>query len=119
MLRKLLDWKPFENLGKSVNTVRLNNQTMRIRGNNVQISNGRAIVDGIDIGAGDGNKFAITTIIIEGDTKHVETDCGDITIVGNVDGDVKTDCGNIKIEHNLYGEAYTDCGDVIVKGRKI
>lgn len=119
MLKKLLNWKPFENLGKPVNTIHMNKQTMRIRGNNVQISNGRIIVDGIDISAGDGNKFAITTIIIEGNATHVETDRGDITVNGNVEGDVKTDCGNIKIERDLHGDAYTDCGNVAVKGRKI
>lgn len=114
-IKNFLNWKPFENFGKPVNTVRMNKQTMRISGNNVQISNGHVIVDGVDISAGEGGKFAITTIIIEGDTNHVETACGDISILGDCE-DAKTDCGNIKIEGDLNGTAYTDCGNVKAKG---
>ena len=42
---------------------------------------------------------------------NVSSDAGNITIRGDIKGDAKTDCGNIK-SHHIFGNASTDCGNV-------
>ena len=60
-------------------------------------------------------------IKVEGNCKEVKADAGNITVEGNVEGDIKcdtiesintkTDCGNIKA-HHIFGNANTDCGNI-------
>ena len=51
-------------------------------------------------------------IKIEGDCKDVNTDAGNITVNGNVEGNATSDAGNINVKGNVQGDAWTDCGNV-------
>lgn len=51
-------------------------------------------------------------IIVEGNCKEVKADTGNITIKGNVEGNVNTDAGNISIEGDVKGNVTTDCGNI-------
>ena len=50
-------------------------------------------------------------ITVNGDANKVKTGSGDITVEGNVDGDVKTGSGDIQCG-NVDGDVSTGCGDV-------
>lgn len=51
-------------------------------------------------------------IKIEGNCKEIKCDVGNITIKGNVEGNITTDTGNIDIEGDIKGNATTDCGNI-------
>ena len=51
-------------------------------------------------------------IIVEGDCKEVKADAGNITIEGNVEGNVNADAGNISIEGDVKGNVTADCGNI-------
>ena len=51
-------------------------------------------------------------IKIEGNCTEVKADAGNITIEGNVEGDVSSDAGHIKIRGDVRGNAQTDCGNI-------
>ena len=55
-------------------------------------------------------------INIEGNCKELKTDSGNITINGNVEGNVKTDTGNINISGDIYKDVNTDTGNVMCRG---
>lgn len=92
-------------------------------GNNVQILNGKVIIDGNaqegkltepiivnisgnvgDIKVGNGN------VNVTGHAQNIHTGAGDIEC-GDVSGDVKTNCGDIKC-NNVSGSIKTNCGDI-------
>ena len=51
---------------------------------------------------------------MKGDVKKISTNNGDITINGNVDGDVETHYGNITCG-NVVGDVSTHFGDIYRK----
>ena len=51
-------------------------------------------------------------IIVEGNCKELKADTGNITINGNVEGDVTADTGNIIVKNNVQGNVTSDCGNV-------
>ena len=51
-------------------------------------------------------------INVEGNCNELRTDAGNVTIKGNVEGDVKTDCGNINISGDVKGDVESDCGNI-------
>lgn len=51
-------------------------------------------------------------IIVEGDCKEVKADVGNITIKGDVGGNVNADTGNIHIEGDVRGNVTTDMGNI-------
>jgi len=51
-------------------------------------------------------------IIVEGNCKEVSADAGNITVNGNVEGDVAADAGNISIKGNVGGDVHADCGNI-------
>ena len=52
-------------------------------------------------------------IKIEGNCAEVETDAGNITVKGNVEGNVSNDAGNIYIEGDVNGNVTIDTGNII------
>lgn len=51
-------------------------------------------------------------IKIEGNCHDVKTDAGNVTVTGNVEGDVFTGAGNIKVRGDIKGNTKTDCGNI-------
>lgn len=51
-------------------------------------------------------------IKVEGNCAEVRTDTGDITIEGNVDGNVSSNVGDIKVRGDVKGNVSTNCGDI-------
>jgi hypothetical protein len=51
-------------------------------------------------------------IIVEGNCKEVKADAGNITIDGNVEGNVNADVGNISIVGDVRGIVTADCGNI-------
>ena len=51
-------------------------------------------------------------IIVEGNCKVLNADTGNITINGNVEGDVTADAGNIIVKNNIQGNVTSDCGNI-------
>jgi hypothetical protein len=92
-------------------TVPVNGKTVRVRGNNITISNDRIIVDGKIIE----ESFDVPniTVIVEGDCKSLNAR-GNVEVKGNA-GNV--DCsGSCRIEGNVTGNVDASgsvtCGDV-------
>ena len=92
-------------------TVSVNGKTIRVRGNNISISNDRIIVDGRIVE----ESFDVPsiTVIVEGDCRSLNTR-GNVEIKGNA-GNV--DCsGSCHIEGNVIGNVDASgsvtCGDV-------
>lgn len=51
------------------------------------------------------------SIQVTGNAKRVHTQCGDIEVKGNVDGDVHTNCGSITCG-NVEGDCHTNLGSI-------
>ena len=51
-------------------------------------------------------------IKIEGNCNKVTADAGNITVNGNVEGDVSADAGNINIKGDVKGNVEADCGNI-------
>lgn len=51
-------------------------------------------------------------IIVCGNCKEVKADAGNISIKGNVEGNVNADAGNISIEGDVRGNVTADCGNI-------
>lgn len=51
-------------------------------------------------------------IIVKGNCNEVKADTANITIEGNVDGNVTSDTGNIKIRGDVKGNVSNDCGNI-------
>lgn len=104
----------------SINQCNVNERSYAITGNNVSITNGKVIVDGVEINPGADKRFAITQVIVNAEkVESLKVDCAGITVNGSVHGNVDVDCGNINIEGDLIGEARVDCGNIKVKGLKL
>jgi len=102
--------------------MRINN--MSYSGNNIVISKGKVIIDGVDV-TPDSKKINIVvdgnidklnvdtcdTLQITGDVDTVSTMSGDVDITGNVTGSVKTMSGDVKCE-NIGGGVSTMSGDI-------
>ena len=51
-------------------------------------------------------------IIIEGNCKEIKCDTGNITVKGNVEGNITADTGNIDVKGDIRGNVTTDCGNI-------
>ena len=51
-------------------------------------------------------------IKVEDNCAEVKTDTGDITVEGNVDGNVSSNVGDIKVRGDVKGNVSTNCGDI-------
>ena len=51
-------------------------------------------------------------IKIEGNCGEIKNDVGNVTINGNVEGNVTVNTGNVTCKNNIQGNAKTDCGKI-------
>lgn len=90
-----------------MNTVTVNGRTISSKGN-ISISNGKIVIDGIDV-TPDSKEINIT---VNGNVEKLEVDaCEKVSIVGKVDN-VKTMSGDVDIEGDVSGNVSTMSGDV-------
>jgi len=97
-------------------TIRINGKTFSSKGKSVAVIGNRIYIDGIEIKDQDFEEAKNISISVTGNVGEIEGDC-DITINGNVTGDVKTGQGNIRISGDVDGDVKTGqgnitCGDV-------
>ena len=54
----------------------------------------------------------MASVVVTGDVTQVNNKSGDITINGNVSGNVNNVSGDIKVKGNVTGSAHTVSGDI-------
>lgn len=78
-------------------------------GNNIQIANGKIIIDGKIIDTGEAKNISVS---VQGDVNSIQADaCNQIGVIGNVKM-VKTTSGDVDITGNVDGNVNTVSGDV-------
>jgi len=106
--------------------IRINNSTYS--GNSIVITNGKVIIDGIDM-TPDSKEINITVegnidalkvdvcneIKVKGSVKNISTKSGDVEITGDVDGSIQTMSGDIDCGH-VQGSISTMSGDIKHRG---
>ena len=103
-------------------TISVGNKMIQINGktfygNNLNISNGKIIIDGkVQSSLSDFDEKEIN-ITIEGDVVEVSTEIGNITVNGNVSKNVKNTNGDINVSGSVGGDVKitngsVECGNV-------
>jgi hypothetical protein len=92
--------------------IRVNN--VEYRGNSISISNGKVIIDGVEVkGTKDEKKI---NIVVEGNLESLDVDCCDkVEINGSAD-QVKTLSGNVHVKGDVTDSIKTMSGNVHVSG---
>ncbi len=54
----------------------------------------------------------MASVVVTGDVTQVNNKSGDITVNGNVSGNVNNVSGDIKVKGNVTGSAHTVSGDI-------
>jgi DUF4097 and DUF4098 domain-containing protein YvlB len=97
------------NGGKSV--VMVNGKTYTFEGaKNVSVINGKILVDGKEVEHQENGPSIEITITIHGDVGSVETGSGNVTVNGNVSGNVEATSGDVQVSGNS-GAVHTTSGD--------
>lgn len=112
-LRDWLDAKRRQIEDKMVNSITINGNNV-INGNIVGDLNITSCGDNILI---NGQVVHTTqekniTVVINGDTKGINTVSGDINVYGTVAGNIKTTSGDVHVENGALGDVTTVSGDV-------
>lgn len=81
-------------------------------GGDVNINGNRVTIGGKTVQA-DGPVIKIT---VEGDVEKVYCDGGDVTVNGNVGGDVDVSAGNVTVGGDVNGDIDTSAGNIKVSG---
>lgn len=84
----------------------------KYEGNNISISNGNIVIDGDLVEKT--SEFEDKTLIIQGNVNSITTASGDVTVNGNVTGNVSTMSGDIECG-NIFGNVSTMSGDITKK----
>lgn len=102
-------------------------------GNNIVIKNNEVWIDGVKQDTSNQKEINIVVngniesldvlscvnkISIIGDVAKVKTSTGDVSIEGNVSGDVSTSTGDVKVDGHIYGNVKTTTGDIKYKKDK-
>lgn len=88
-------------------TITVNGITVQSSGNNISIRNGKVIVDGVDVTTND----KIINIVVNGNVDHIDGSFGDLSITGNVTGNIQTVSGDVRCS-DVGGNIKTVSGDV-------
>jgi hypothetical protein len=87
----------------------------RYQGKSVNMIDGKVYVDGKEV-ANDNPDSKTIKIVIEGDCAKAETTSGDITVKGNVNGEIRTTSGGVTVEKNVQHGVSTVSGGISVRG---
>lgn len=91
-----------------MNTITINGNKISASGN-ITVSNGKVIVNGIDVTP----DLKQISIVVTGDVETIKVDaCNEITVKGLVKGNISTQSGDINIEQSVGGSVTTMSGDV-------
>lgn len=113
-----------------MNTISINGVTITGRGN-ISIVNGKVLVDGKDV-TPDSKQISIVVngnieyidadccekIEVTGDVNDIQTQSGDVEVVGDVKGSVQTMSGDVKCS-DIGGSVKTMSGDIKHRKPKI
>jgi hypothetical protein len=103
-----------------VSQICIGNGNIQCRGN---ITGGKVVVDGEEINLDNenwiGDEYVKGNIKIEitGDVHKVDIPMGDVTVKGNVIGNVNISQGDITVEGDVDGDVSTSMGDITIKGK--
>ena len=86
-------------------------ENINIKGNNVSIINNKIFVDGKEIGI----EEKVINIIVEGNLDKLEVDCCNSIKVNGVTKDVEVSNGNITISGDVKGNVNNINGNIIAK----
>lgn len=96
-----------------MNTVNINGKTYTAPdGVSVSVINGKVYFNGKLQEDFKDCKEKKIEIIIEGNCKEIKCDTGNITVKGNVEGNITADTGNIDVKGDIRGNVTTDCGNI-------
>jgi len=96
-----------------MNTVNINGKTYTAPdGVSVSVINNKVYFDGKLQEDFKDCKEKKIEIIIEGNCKEIKCDTGNITVKGNVEGNITADTGNIDVKGDINGNVTTDCGNI-------
>ena len=96
-----------------MNTVNINGKTYTAPDNaSVSVINGKVYFNGKLQEDFKNWKDKKIEIIIEGNCKDIKCDTGNITVKGNVEGNITADTGNIDVKGDIRGNVTTDCGNI-------
>ena len=96
-----------------MNTVNINGKTYTAPdGVSVSVINGKVYFNGKLQEDFKDYKEKKIEIIIEGNCKEIKCDTGNITVKGNVEGNITADTGNIDVKGDIRGNVTTDCGNI-------
>ena len=96
-----------------------------VNGNNISISKNKVTVDGVDYSyeydnlkieiTGDVtslNVIACQSLSVTGNVEDIETTSGDVSVTGDIDGNITTVSGDIEKAGNIAGRVETVSGDI-------
>lgn len=96
-----------------MSTVNVNGKTYEFpNGCSVSVKNGKVYFEGKLADDFKNLKDKKIEIIVCGNCKEVKADAGNITVKGNVEGNVVSDAGNISIEGDVRGNVTAECGNI-------
>ena len=96
-----------------MNTVNVNGKNYEVpNGCNVSVINGKVYFNGKLSDYFKNYNDKKIEIIIVGDCEEVKVDAGNVTVKGNVKGNVNVDAGNISVEGDIRGNVTADCGNI-------
>ena len=96
-----------------MNTVNINGKTYTAPdGVSVSVINGKVYFNGKLQEDFKDYKEKKIEIIIEGNCKEIKCDTGNITVKGNVEGNITADTGNIDVKGDIRGNVTTDYGNI-------
>lgn len=104
-IRRLLAGSPMK-AGITISSASISGNVV---GGNLTISNGRVIVDGVEVS--NIANVGPVTIIVEGSLERLELASGTVTVKGDV-GDCQTVSGDIKVAGQIAGDCKTTSGDI-------
>lgn len=112
-------------------TVQINGKTYNLPSGNISVIDNKIYCDGKLVENCNEIKDKVISIKITGDNCHVscasgdiiingsavnaETQSGDISITGNVDGTCRTVSGDITVKGDIHGDCHTVSGDITAK----
>jgi len=96
-----------------MNTVNINGKTYTAPdGVSVSVINGKVYFNGKLQEDFKDYKEKKIEIIIEGNCNDIKCDTGNITVKGNVEGNITADTGNIDVKGDIRGNVTTNCGNI-------
>jgi cytoskeletal protein CcmA (bactofilin family) len=96
-------------------------------GRNIQICNGKVIIDGVTVADSSTSTIGDITIegnveslnidmvqkvIVKGSVKSLESSQGDVYVEGSVEGSIESSMGDISVKGDVKGNCKTSMGDI-------